>query len=230
MTDEAVARIGLLDRPSASEPRWPSVVAVLFALGLYVALPQQMMGSAGAAAAIHFAIPAVELVLLAPLALGAPHRHAAESVGRRRAAFGLTAVLSVANLLALALLVTRIADGSVAGGPLLLAAAEIWTTNAIVFALWYWELDGGGPPVRLANLGGRRDFAFVQMLNPELAEPGWHPRFVDYLYVSFTNASAFSPSDTLPLTRWAELLMLVQSWVSIVTVVLVAARAVSMLG
>ncbi len=230
MTDEAVARIGLLDRPSASEPRWPSVVAVLFALGLYVALPQQMMGSAGAAAAIHFAIPAVELVLLAPLALGAPHRHAAESVGRRRAAIGLTAVLSVANLLALALLVTRIADGSVAGAPLLLAAAEIWTTNAIVFALWYWELDGGGPPVRLANLGGRRDFAFVQMLNPELAEPGWHPRFVDYLYVSFTNASAFSPSDTLPLTRWAKLLMLVQSWVSIVTVVLVAARAVSMLG
>jgi len=230
VTDEAVARIGLLDRPSASEPRWPSVVAVLFALGLYVALPQQMMGSAGAAAAIHFAIPAVELVLLAPLALGAPHRHAAESVGRRRAAIGLTAVLSVANLLALALLVTRIADGSVAGAPLLLAAAEIWTTNAIVFALWYWELDGGGPPVRLANLGGRRDFAFVQMLNPELAEPGWHPRFVDYLYVSFTNASAFSPSDTLPLTRWAKLLMLVQSWVSIVTVVLVAARAVSMLG
>ncbi len=230
MTDEAVARIGRLDRPSASEPRWPSVVAVLFALGLYVALPQQMMVRAGAATAIHFAIPAVELVLLAPLALGAPHRHAAESVGRRRAAIGLTAVLSVANLLALALLVTRIADGSVAGAPLLLAAAEIWTTNAIVFALWYWELDGGGPPVRLANLGGRRDFAFVQMLNPELAEPGWHPRFVDYLYVSFTNASAFSPSDTLPLTRWAKLLMLVQSWVSIVTVVLVAARAVSMLG
>ena len=230
MTDEAVASIGVFDQPPASEPRWPSVVAVLFALGLYVALPQQMMGSAGAAAAIHFAIPAVELVLLAPLALGAPHRHAAESVGRRRAAIGLTAVLSVANLLALALLVTRIADGSVAGAPLLLAAAEIWTTNAIVFALWYWELDGGGPPVRLANLGGRRDFAFVQMLNPELAEPGWHPRFVDYLYVSFTNASAFSPSDTLPLTRWAKLLMLVQSWVSIVTVVLVAARAVSMLG
>jgi len=230
VTDKAVARIGLPDRPSASEPRWPSVVAVLFALGLYVALPQQMMGSAGAAVAIHFAIPAVELVLLAPLALGAPHRHAAESVGRRRAAIGLTAVLSVANLLALALLVTRIADGSVVGAPLLLAAAEIWTTNAIVFALWYWELDGGGPPVRLANLGGRRDFAFVQMLNPELAEPGWHPRFVDYLYVSFTNASAFSPSDTLPLTRWAKLLMLVQSWVSIVTVVLVAARAVSMLG
>ena len=142
----------------------------------------------------------------------------------------LTGVLSMANLLALALLVARLSDGSVTGRPLLLAAAEIWATNAIVFALWYWELDGGGPPRRLAQPSGKRDFAFVQMLNPELAEPAWHPRFVDYLYLSFTNASAFSPSDTLPLTRWAKLLMLLQSWVSIVTVVLVAARAVGMLG
>ena len=142
----------------------------------------------------------------------------------------LTGVLSMANLLTLALLVERLSDGSVTGRPLLLAAAEIWATNAIVFALWYWELDGGGPPTRLSEPAGKRDFAFVQMLSPELAEPGWHPRFVDYLYLSFTNASAFSPSDTLPLTRWAKLLMLLQSWVSIVTVVLVAARAVGMLG
>jgi uncharacterized membrane protein len=230
VTEEAAASIGFVDQPSASEPRWPSVLAVLVALGLYVALPQKMMSAAGVGAAIHFAIPAVELVLLASLALGAPHRHAAESAKRRRSAIALTAVLSVANLLALGLLVAHLADGSVAGRPLLLAAAEIWTTNGIVFALWYWELDGGGPPVRLADPAGRRDFAFVQMLSPQLAEPGWHPRFVDYLYLSFTNASAFSPSDTLPLTRWAKLLMLLQSWVSIVTVVLVAARAVSMLG
>jgi uncharacterized membrane protein len=230
VTDEAAPSLAFFDEQSPSEPRWPSVLAVLVALGLYVALPQEMAGSAGVANAIHFAIPAIELVLLAPLAVGAPHRHAAESVKRRRAAIGLTAVLSLANLLALALLVMRLADGTISGGPLLLAAAEIWTTNALVFALWYWELDGGGPPVRLADPAGRRDFAFVQMLSPQLAEPGWHPRFVDYLYLSFTNASAFSPSDTLPLSRWAKLLMLLQSWVSIVTVVLVAARAVSMLG
>jgi len=206
------------------------VLAVLVALGLYVALPQAMTGHAAVASALRFAIPAVELALLAPLALGAPHRNAAESARRRTAAIVLTAVLSAANLLALGLLVARLSDGTVAGRPLLLATAEIWTTNAIVFALWYWELDGGGPPLRLAEPSGRRDFAFVQMLSPQLAEPGWHPRFVDYLYLSFTNASAFSPSDTLPLTRWAKLLMLLQSWVSIVTVVLVAARAVSMLG
>jgi uncharacterized membrane protein len=228
--DEAAPSVGAFGRPLRSEPRWPSVLAVLVALGLYIALPQQMQLDTGAAAALRFAIPLVELALLAPLALGAPHRHPAESVMRRRAAIVLTALLSVANLLALGLLVTRLSDGSVAGRPLLLAAGEIWATNAIVFALWYWELDGGGPPARLAAPAGRRDFAFTQMLNPQLAEPGWHPRFVDYLYLSFTNASAFSPSDTLPLTRWAKLLMLLQSWVSIVTVVLVAARAVNMLG
>lgn len=230
MIDDAAATISVLGRPSRSEPRWPSVLAVLVALGLYISLPQGMVGHVGEAASLRFVIPALELALLAPLALGAPHRHAAESPMRRRAAIVLTAVLSAANLLALGLLVARLSEGVVSGGPLLLAAAEIWATNAIVFALWYWELDGGGPPVRLANPAGRRDFAFAQMLSPELAEPGWHPRFVDYLYLSFTNASAFSPSDTLPLTRWAKLLMLLQSLISIVTVVLVAARAAGMLG
>jgi uncharacterized membrane protein len=228
--EEAAAGAGAFRRPVTSEPRWPSVLAVLLALALYVSLPQEMSTHAGVAAALRYIVPAVELALLAPLALGAPHRHAAEPAVRRKTAIVLTAVLSATNLFALALLVTRLSDGSVTGRPLLLAAAEIWSTNAIVFALWYWELDGGGPPARLADPTGKRDFAFVQMLNRELAEPDWHPRFVDYLYLSFTNASAFSPSDTLPLTRWAKLLMLLQSWVSIVTVVLVAARAVNMLG
>ena len=142
MIDDAAATIGVLRRPSRSEPRWPSVLAVLVALGLYIALPQEMVGEA---AGLRFAIPALDLALLAPLALGAPHRHAAESAMRRRAAIVLTAVLSAANLLALGLLVTRLSEGVVTGGPLLIAAGEIWVTNAIVFALWYWELDGGGP-------------------------------------------------------------------------------------
>jgi len=97
---EEAASIGRLHRAYPSEPRWPSVLAVLVALGLYLALPEEMAGGPGVAAAAHFAIPAVALVVLASLALGAPHRHAAESTGRRRAAFGLTALLSVANLLA----------------------------------------------------------------------------------------------------------------------------------
>jgi hypothetical protein len=100
---EEAASIGRVYRAHASEPRWPSVLAALVALGLYVALPEEMAGGPAVAGAVHFAIPAVVLMLLAPLALGAPHRHAAESAGHRRAAFGLTGLLSVANLLALAL-------------------------------------------------------------------------------------------------------------------------------
>ena len=85
------------------------------------------------------------------------------------------------------------------GRQLLLGGAQIWWTNVIVFALWFWELDGGGPPARLREPKAPRDFAFVQMTDPEV-RAGWHPRFADYLYVSFTNASAFSPTDTMPLT------------------------------
>ena len=115
------------------------------------------------------------------------------------------------------------------GRQLLLSAVEIWWTNVLVFALWYWELDGGGPPARLRAPKASRDFAFVQMTDPDLAAPGWLPRFGDYLYVSFTNSSAFSPTDTLPLTRMAKTLMLIQSSVSLVTLLLVAARAVNIL-
>jgi hypothetical protein len=149
---------------------------------------------------------------------------------KHKLAISLTALLSVANLVALAVLVRRLLGGTIGGSELLFAAGQIWTTNVIAFGLWYWELDGGGPPRRRAIPLGRRDFAFVQMTVPALAEPGWSPRFVDYLYLSFTNASAFSPSDTVPLTSWAKLLMLIQSSISIVTLILVAARAVNMLG
>jgi hypothetical protein len=133
---------------------------------------------------------------------------------RHRVAVLFTAILSAVDLAALVLLVHRLFQGSVGGAQLLRDAGEIWAGNVLAFALWYWELDGGGPHRRRAP----RDFAFVQMTEPALAVPGWRSRFVDYLYLSFTNASAFGPSDTVP------------SSVSIVTVILVAARAVNMLG
>ena len=108
----------------------------------------------------------------------------------------------------------------------------MWATNVIVFALWYWELDGGGPVRRAEGEAPEknRDFAFIQMTDPEVRARGWHPHFVDYLYVAFTNASAFSPTDTMPLTRRAKLLMALQSGLSIVTLLLVAARAVNILA
>jgi uncharacterized membrane protein len=144
---------------------------------------------------------------------------------RRHAVVSVTAALAGADVVGLAWLGIHLGSGGVRGWPLLLAAACVHVTNVLVFGLWFWELDGGGPPHRLSQ----RDFAFPQALDPALGPPDWRPRFVDYLYLSFTNASAFSAADTLPLTAKAKLLMLVQSAISIVTLVLVAARAVDML-
>jgi hypothetical protein len=148
------------------------------------------------------------------------------------AAIALIAIISVANVVALGFLIHFLLVGghAVHGRQLLLAGAQVWWTNVIVFALWYWELDGGGPPARLRDPGAARDFAFVQMTDPEVSRPGWRPIFGDYFYVSFTNASAFSPTDTLPLSRTAKWLMLFESSVSLLTLLLVAARAVNILS
>ncbi|MGH3811812.1 MAG: hypothetical protein ACRDUV_05070, partial [Pseudonocardiaceae bacterium] len=137
--------------------------------------------------------------------------------------------LSLANAWSATLLVFGLVHGRGGqdAGSLLAAGAAIWLTNIIVFGLWYWQLDRGGPVARARQVVP--DFQFVQMQNPELAPPDWEPEFVDYLYLSFTNATAFSPTDVMPLSRWAKLTMLAQSLISLVTVVLVIARAVNIL-
>ncbi len=112
---------------------------------------------------------------------------------------------------------------------LLLSGASIWATNVIAFALWYWEFDRGGPVSRLEGRSPYPDFMFPQMTAMELTPPGWGPRFIDYLYLSFTNATAFSPTDVMPLARWSKLTMLVQSAVSLALGALVIARAVNIL-
>ena len=129
------------------------------------------------------------------------------------------------------LLVREILSGHAgsAAGPLLASGAAIWATNVIAFALWYWEFDRGGPVARALGTRPYPDFQFVQMTSPQLAPPDWEPAFGDYLYLSFTNATAFSPTDVLPLSRWAKMGMTVQASVSIVTVALVVARAVNIL-
>ena len=105
----------------------------------------------------------------------------------------------------------------------------MWTTNVIVFAVWYWEFDRGGPAARARGTDPYPDFLFTQMTAPEHAPPDWEPAFVDYLYVSFTNSTAFSPADTMPLAAWAKLTMLGQASVSILLLVLVVSRAVGIL-
>jgi uncharacterized membrane protein len=113
-------------------------------------------------------------------------------------------------------------------GPLLASGGATWLTNVIAFALWYWEFDRGGPIARAQARRAEPDFQFVQMDNPALAHPDWEPYFLDYLYLSFTNTTAFSPTDVMPLSRWAKMLMLVQSAVSLVTIAVIISRAVSL--
>ena len=128
------------------------------------------------------------------------------------------------------MLIRGLLQGSKAeASQLVFSAIQIWLTNVIVFGLWYWELDRGGPSARCTPEHREPDFLFPQMATPSIAPDGWFPHFVDYLYVAFTNATAFSPTDTLPLTVWAKGLMTVQSLASLLTVALVAARAVNIL-
>jgi uncharacterized membrane protein len=149
---------------------------------------------------------------------------------RRMLSMALVVTISVANAISAGRLIARLLNaGEQNAGPLLLIGGAIWLTNVIAFSLWYWELDRGGPVARAEATRPFPDFLFPQMQAPELAPPHWEPRYVDYVYVSFTNATAFSPTDVMPLSRWAKLLMLAQSAVSLATVALVIARAVNIL-
>jgi hypothetical protein len=214
-----------------SEPRWPAGIAVLVAASLYVTLPAPVILGSRVTTDFRFIVPALELALLIPLAVTAPHREPIESGRRRRAAIIMIAIITFANIAALGFLIGALVEphSSLTGRNLLAASVQIWATNVIAFGLWYWELDGGGPPARFRELSAKRDFAFPQMTDPEVAPDGWYPRFMDYLYVSYTNATAFSPTDTMPLSHWAKTLMLTQSLASILTLLLVGARAVNIL-
>ena len=163
------------------------------------------------------------------LLIAVPNRRRQDSPLIRRAGLLLVAVMSLANGFSAALLIRGLLGGRLGGGAgeLLANGTGVYVTNIIAFALWYWELDRGGPLARAIGTHVHPDFLFPQMATPGLAKPDWQPTFLDYLYVSFTNATAFSPTDTMPLTRWAKMLMLVQSGIALLTVALVIARAVN---
>jgi uncharacterized membrane protein len=186
------------------------------------------------AVALQLVLPdrlVLEVVLLGVLVAASPFRLDRESTVLRTAGLATAGLVSVANAWSAVLLVRALVGGTAEDAPtLLLAGAAIWLTNVIVFALWYWELDRGGPAARAHGRRRHPDFAFAQMQSPDLAGPNWEPRFADYFYLAFTNATAFSPTDVLPLTRWAKLTMMAQSMVALVVVVLVVARAVNVLG
>lgn len=140
----------------------------------------------------------------------------------------LIGLLQFTNLASLMLLIQSLLSGQGTSGVNLLAGAlNIWVTNVLVFSLWYWELDQGGPLFR-SRVGQPLDFLFPQT-NAALLAPAWRPEYLDYLFVAFTNAAAFSPTDTMPLTRRAKLLLTIQAAISMLTMVLVASRAVNIL-
>jgi uncharacterized membrane protein len=179
----------------------------------------------------RFVLPAVEVALLVLLVAVNPFRIDRTSRVQRMLSLAVLAVVVVSNGWSEVLLVQRILGGHAsAAGPLLAGGAAIWLTNVLAFGLAYWEFDRGGPAVRASGERPYPDFLFAQMQSPDMAPPEWEPAIADYLYLSFTNAAAFSPTDVLPLSRWAKLLMLTQSVVALAVVVLVVARAVNVLG
>jgi hypothetical protein len=228
------------DTATIGESRLPPVLAVVTAASLYATLPSKFVaGSSGLLTAARFVVPALALVLLAPLALNAPRKGRVvrtipkrlSTVQRRTAAIVLVAVISAANGASIVLLVHFITNGrTILGHELIRAAIHIWCTTVLTFALWFWLLDSGGPAARAREQTRRPDFLFTQMTTPEVADASWRPAFLDYLYLSFTNATAFSPTDTLPLTHWAKMLMLVEAAASLLTLLFVAARAVNILS
>ena len=212
--------------PSQSEHRWPASLAVVVAIALQVVLPQTVIRGLGP----RWLLPVLEGVLLAALIVANPGRINRESSVLRGMSIVLIAIITAANVVALGELIRALLDHTTAGGrSLVFASVPIWLTNVIVFGLWYWELDRGGVAARLRPEHRRPDFLFPQMSTPGSA-PGWSPDFLDYLYTSFTNATAFSPTDTMPLTAWSKLLMMIQSLASLLTVAIVISRAVNILN
>lgn len=216
----------------AYEPRWHAALAVLAALALYTTLPPKLIVGP------LWLLPLLVLITLVPLLLvPSQQRHQVKWV--RWLAVANIGSLGAFNIATIALLLIQQATPhhkEFSGEQLLLAAVQIWLTNILVYALWYWEIDGGGPVARmrehLEENPQRGDFLFSQsLLDPSLrAKIHWHPNFIDYLFLAFNTATAFSPTDTFPLTPRAKTLMMAEALTALVTIAIVAGRAVNMLG
>jgi hypothetical protein len=203
----------------------PATAVALFMainIALRVGLPSE------AATHVPWLVPSVEAVLLVVLVAAHPGGPV-ERRRLRRAALALVALLMVTALWSTAVLVSDLLEGhGVANDAdqLLATGAVVWLGNNLAFALLYWLVDGGGPLARTRR-GKPVDFAYTQHTSPELAPPGWRPVFLDYLHLGFTNATAFSPTDVMPLTHRAKYAMLVQASVALALAGLVVARAVN---
>jgi hypothetical protein len=228
-TDPASERTTFVGGLARRAVRWDPYIGpqliVLGAILLDVSLPQKLtIGPT-------WLLPSVEALLLVGLTISLRIPGVSWSPTHRTVAIALIALVSVVNIVSLALLVHELLKGgnhNATGHRLILAGMVLWVTNVLLFGLWFWELDRGGPAVRRTQ-PGPPDFLFPQMNEPEQFA-GWEPNLIDYLYVSFTNATAFSPTDAMPLSRIAKVLMAVQATTALVTIGLVVARAVNILS
>jgi hypothetical protein len=211
--------------PGVAEAAWPAELTVLVAILVELLYPTRLTVGP------FWLIPSLEAVLLLGLFLATPHQLEYEHPRRRRVALGLIAFVSAANVYSLAELTHLLLHRDVSNGRELIGSgALIWLTNFLIFSLWYWELDRGGPGKRAAGEDGAPDFLFPQMTDDAIEPRNWRPRFLDYLYVSLTNATAFSPTDTMPLSQIAKCVMGVQALVSLITIGLIISRAVNILA
>jgi hypothetical protein len=210
---------------TGAQPVWPAVVAVLAVGGLHLALPEPLTFGPS------WLLLAVVAVLLVPVLIA---RMRGSFDLNQKLGYVLLGVVTAAMLWSLALLVWSLPRHTLPPSMLLRSAAALWFTNILVFASWYWRLDAGGPHARHVSVCHTKgDFLFPQMtLAPgtsKAIDPGWAPGFVDYFFLAFNTSTAFSPTDTPVLARWAKVLVMVQSCVSLVTLALLAARAVNIL-
>jgi hypothetical protein len=214
-------------RRTRGEKRWPVTITVIVAIVLQLRLPDQL----SLRPVPSYLLPILEAALGVGLIIANPVRFERQSVALRWASLVLILLITTANAASAVRLIQEILTRHAGSdpGPLLASGASIWITNVIAFGLWYWEFDRGGPVHRAHATIQYPDFLFPQMTVTELTPPDWEPRFIDYLYLSFTNATAFSPTDVMPMARWAKLTMAVQSAVSLGLGALVIARAVNIL-
>jgi hypothetical protein len=224
--EEAPAAEG--DERVVIEPRWP----IALALGSFIAITivlravQPHRESLGP----HWLIPGIEIALLVVLLAADPVHVSQRRRWLRPLSIALVLSLAVVALVSAAVLITELVRGgkvTESATSLLASGALIWLGNVLVFGLLYWLLDSGGPYARYVGERPFPDFAFTQQLSPELAPPGWRPKFVDYLILGLTTSTAFSPTDVMPMARWAKLTMALQSLISLTVIGLVIARAVN---
>jgi len=215
--------VGKIDKP---EPRWQALLALLAVGGMYVALPRALI------AGPKWALPVFIAVLITPTVVS--HRTGKQSLNRILGII-VSSVITLALLASVGLLVASVPTHKEEPVALLRSGAELWLTNVLVFALWYWRLDGGGPTARRQlHEFGSRSFVFPQMQIEKIERDrfecqGWRPHFVDYLFIAWTTSSTFGPTDAPLLARWAKILTMVQIGISLTIVIVLISRAVGVL-